>query len=205
MCLDHKRRHARARRADVAIGAQARVQRRADLNAKEPQASNGGCAHRRRVLAHATGENKHVKAFHGRGHGCDQRPQAMDVDIESESCSFVAARPSLHDLTHVRVPASAFKPPALSSPSLSSGSSMPACRWSHRGIPGSTVPERVAITRPSSGVKPMVVSTERPPNTAASDAPAPRWQVTTLSPDCGRESISAARLAAYACEKPWNP
>ena len=25
----------------------------------------------------------------------------MDVDIESESCSFVAARPSLHDLTHV--------------------------------------------------------------------------------------------------------
>ena len=45
--------------------------------------------------------------------------------------------------------------------------------------PGSTLPERVAMTRPSSGVKPIVVSTQRPSRTAASDAPAPRWQVTT--------------------------
>ena len=35
-------------------------------------------------------------------------------------------------------------------------------------------PDRVAMTRPSSGVKPIVVSTERPAWTAASDAPAPR-------------------------------
>ena len=42
-------------------------------------------------------------------------------------------------------------------------------------------PERVAITSPSSGVKPIVVSTDRPPSTAASEAPAPRWQVTTRS------------------------
>src|SRR5258708_595238 len=40
------------------------------------------------------------------------------------------------------------------------------------------------MTRPSSGVKPIVVSTERPPRTAASDAPAPRWQVTALSSCC---------------------
>ena len=49
---------------------------------------------------------------------------------------------------------------------------------SHSSRPGSTSPERVAITSPSSGVKPIVVSTERPSRTAASDAPAPRWQVT---------------------------
>ena len=45
---------------------------------------------------------------------------------------------------------------------------------SHSSRPGSTEPERVAITRPSSGVKPIVVSTERPSSTAHSDAPAPR-------------------------------
>ena len=44
---------------------------------------------------------------------------------------------------------------------------------------GSTFPDLVAITSPSRGVKPIVVSTERPSRTAASDAPAPRWQVTT--------------------------
>ena len=47
------------------------------------------------------------------------------------------------------------------------------------------LPERVAITSPSSGVKPIVVSTERPPRIAASDAPAPRWQVTMRSSSTG--------------------
>ena len=35
------------------------------------------------------------------------------------------------------------------------------------------------MTRPSIGVKPMVVSTDRPPATAANEAPVPRWHVTT--------------------------
>ena len=39
---------------------------------------------------------------------------------------------------------------------------MPACSSSHSSRPGSTLPERVAITRPSSGVKPIVVSTRAP-------------------------------------------
>ena len=63
----------------------------------------------------------------------------------------------------------------------------PSCCCSHSTSPGSTLRERVAITRPSSGVKPIVVSTERPPCTARSDAPAPRWQVTIRSsPAAGR-------------------
>ena len=56
-------------------------------------------------------------------------------------------------------------------------SDIPACSSSHSRSPGSTLPERVAITSPSSGVKPIVVSTERPAAIAHSDAPAPRWQL----------------------------
>jgi hypothetical protein len=35
------------------------------------------------------------------------------------------------------------------------------------------------MARPSSGVKPIVVSTERASSTAHRDAPAPRWHVTS--------------------------
>jgi hypothetical protein len=54
------------------------------------------------------------------------------------------------------------------------------------------------MTRPSSGVKPIVVSTDRSPRTAASDEPAPRWQVTTRggSSPPGQPASSAARRAA---------
>jgi hypothetical protein len=51
------------------------------------------------------------------------------------------------------------------------------------------------MTRPSSGVKPMVVSTETPPRTAASDAPAPRWQVTTRSVASAAAPASSAARA----------
>ncbi len=45
--------------------------------------------------------------------------------------------------------------------------------------PGSIAPERVAIGTPSSGVKPIVVSTERPSRTALTEQPLPRWQTTS--------------------------
>ena len=44
-------------------------------------------------------------------------------------------------------------------------------RWI--SAPGSIDPERVAIGMPSSGVNPMVVSTERPSSTAVTEAPPP--------------------------------
>ena len=61
-------------------------------------------------------------------------------------------------------------------------------------------PDRVAMTRPSRGVKPMVVSTERSPATAASEEPAPRWHETTRAgrpppPEAGHPASSAARRA----------
>ena len=71
--------------------------------------------------------------------------------------------------------------------------------------PGSTEPDRVAITNPSSGVKPIVVSTDFPSATAARDAPAPRWQVTIRMESTGCPLSSAARVEAYAWESPWKP
>jgi hypothetical protein len=76
---------------------------------------------------------------------------------------------------------------------------MPVCSISHSSSPGSTLPERVAMTRPSSGVKPIVVSTERPSAIAHSDAPAPRWQLTRRRPPGGR--AVAARGARPNCAR----
>ena len=66
------------------------------------------------------------------------------------------------------------RPEAFSRPSASSATLRPRSRSSHSRSPGSVLPARVAITSPSSGVKPIVVSTLRPRSTAASEAPAPR-------------------------------
>src|SRR5262245_43703667 len=59
-------------------------------------------------------------------------------------------------------------------------------------MPGSILPLRVPIIKPSSGVKPMEVSTQRPWCTADTEAPLPRWAMirrTSWWP-----SISAARV-----------
>ena len=91
------------------------------------------------------------------------------------------------------VPARPRRPERCSSVAASSAGGVPTCSSSQSTSPGSMDPERVAMTNPSSGVKPIVVSTERPPSTAARDAPAPRWQVTMRSSSAGRPTISAAR------------
>ena len=67
-------------------------------------------------------------------------------------------------------PARPRTPPSRSSPCSRASASSP-WRSSHSTSPGSTLPARVAMTRPSIGVKPMVVSTQTPSRTAASDAP----------------------------------
>ena len=41
--------------------------------------------------------------------------------------------------------------------------------------------------------------------TAASEAPAPRWQVTMRARSIVRPRSSAARREAYACDRPWKP
>ena len=79
---------------------------------------------------------------------------------------------------------------------MSSAVSRPArCRW--RTTSGSIVPERVAIGTPSSGLKPIVVSIERPSSTAVTEQPPPRWQTTSRG--------TRTRSAAHWTDSPWNP
>ncbi len=56
---------------------------------------------------------------------------------------------------------------------------MPPTVCSHSRAPGSTLPLRVAMTSPSSGVNPIDVSTLRPSLMAVTDAPAPRWATSS--------------------------
>jgi hypothetical protein len=57
---------------------------------------------------------------------------------------------------------------------------------------GSRLPERLGMIRPSEGVMPMVVSTERPWSMAHIEAPTPRWQEMISSSPSGRLTTSAA-------------
>ena len=68
---------------------------------------------------------------------------------------------------------------------------------------GSSEPARVAMTRPSSGLKPMVVSTERPSRTAVAEAPPPMWHTTRRVG--GAPSRAAARSVDHSTESPWKP
>ena len=70
---------------------------------------------------------------------------------------------------------------------------------------GSRSPDRVPITRPSNGDRPIDVSTLRPQSIAAIDAPLPRGAVISRTSESGRPRTSAARWATTACEAPWNP
>ena len=59
-------------------------------------------------------------------------------------------------------------------------------------IDGSMSPLRVPMMRPSKGVKPMLVSTDKPFLTAVTDAPLPKWAITMHNSSGFRFSILAA-------------
>ena len=90
------------------------------------------------------------------------------------------------------VPANPLRPDSSSSACCTGPSARPPYCCTHSTSPGSMLPARVAITRPSSGVIPIVVSTLRPPRTAQSDAPAPRCAVTSARSSGARPSRAAA-------------
>ena len=69
-----------------------------------------------------------------------------------------------------------------------------ACRSRCSSTPGSTSPARVPMTRPSSGVSPIEVSTGRPPRIAAAEAPLPRCSTIRRSSSAVRPR-NAGRLA----------
>ncbi|MNE22021.1 hypothetical protein D3C80_1152090 [compost metagenome] len=70
---------------------------------------------------------------------------------------------------------------------------------------GSMSPERVPIASPSSGVRPMEVSTDSPFLMAQTEAPLPRWQLMMLSSDSGLPSALAVSSAMKRWEVPWAP
>ncbi len=59
--------------------------------------------------------------------------------------------------------------------------------------------------RPSSGEKPMEVSTDRPLSTAQAEQPAPSWSVTAVTSRALRPSTSASDSIKDACAMPWKP
>ena len=92
------------------------------------------------------------------------------------------------------VPAGASSPERCSMASESSSISEAAVLEQPQGQPGSTVPERVAI-KASTGVKPIVVSTDRPSRTAARSRPRPRGGSSppVAAPEAVEQLGSAAR------------
>ena len=133
------------------------------------------------MLAHAAGEDQHVEAAGARRHRPDLAHQPVDVDVEGELRVRVArppARPARRGGR--RAPGQALEPGlVLEDPARGSSTSTPPCCSSQSRMPGSSEPGAGLHdqARPA-GVKPIVVSTERPSRTAHSEAPAPRWQET---------------------------
>ena len=69
----------------------------------------------------------------------------------------------------------------------------------------STLPQRVPMIMPSSGVKPMEVSMHLPFLTAVTDEPLPMWQVMILELLISRPTNSAPLRDTYWCEVPCAP
>ena len=72
-------------------------------------------------------------------------------------------------------------------------------------IAGSRSPERVPIIRPSSGVRPIDVSTHLPPIEAEIEAPLPRWHTITLAVLGSRSANLIVSLETKLWLVPWKP
>ena len=68
-----------------------------------------------------------------------------------------------------------------------------SCSMRNGTMAGSIAPQRVPIIRPSSGVKPIEVSTATPWSMALMEQPLPRWQVMSFKSSNGSSSTTAAR------------
>ena len=182
-----RRDHQRPRRAPAAEMSPSprapRVARRRRSRGRGSPARRRRGADRRRVLADPAGEHERVEAAERRRHRGDPGAQTVEVDVEGEPGRRPSPRSArASDDPHVGGAGQADEARLVLERVGQLRSRQSPCSSSQSTSPGSTLPDRVAITRPSSGVKPIVVSTDRPPRIAHSDAPAPRWQLTIRSP-----------------------
>ena len=167
----------------ISVSAVAAVLRLASsLMPRKPRPAAVSAPHPRVVLADAAGKDQDVQAVHGRRHGRDLPAEPVHVDIDRELGRPVGRRLRRRSTSRSRrtggSPARPASPASCSSPADSSSRLTLSCCESQRSSPGSTLPLRVAITRPSSGVKPIVVSMLRPPGWPPATPPPPRWQLT---------------------------
>ena len=72
-------------------------------------------------------------------------------------------------------------------------------------IAGSRSPERVPMISPSSGVRPIDVSTHLPPIDAEIEAPLPRWQTITFAVSGLRLANLIVSLDTKLWLVPWKP
>ena len=130
-----------------------------------------------RVLADPPGERERVDATARRSHGGDGARNAVHIDLECERRRFAHVASDL-----------------LAGQSGETGLAERVLELRHRDETlGQEIDERadrpgagkrVAIGTPSSGVKPIVVSTERPSRTAVTEQPPPRWQTPSGTCTC---------------------
>ncbi len=79
------------------------------------------------------------------------------------------------------------------------------CSMMKRIAIGSTSPQRVPITSPGSGVRPIEVSMTLPFFTAVSEAPLPMWHTMIFLSLISQPKNSQALADTYLTEVPWNP
>ena len=135
---------------------------------------------------------------HGR-HPGHRRGQAAVVDGQGQGRVRVVPRARGLHLPHVGDPAVRPLRPLswFSARSTSARRDAPPQHQVQRDS-GSSEPLRVAITRPSRGPKPIVVSADRPPRTAVADAPPPRWHTTRRSSSAAGPAAPPARSRLHA-------
>ena len=163
--------------------------------AEIPEALGHVMSNTLRVLADAAGEDERVEPSERGRHPADGAGDAVGEDRECKPGGRLVGGLELLDVP--REPESPSSPDSRSSASSSSSSPSFPPRSRCSTISGSIEPDRVAIGTPSSGLKPMVVSTERPSRTAVTEQPPPRWQTTSR----GTGTCSAA----HATDSPWKP
>ena len=150
---------------------------RVEADAQEPACPRRPTPQLSQMLAHAAGERQDVESAQGRGHGGHRGAQAI------AHTRVPGRRPGRRHPHGLRPRACRRCRPGLPSPRGCSSARRSRPRRSSQRASAATAPRPgrpcrtgVAMTSPSSGVKPIVVSTERSPRTAARDEPAPRWR-----------------------------
>ena len=83
--------------------------------------------------------------------------------------------------------------------------SMPVLSMMYSSTAGSTSPERVPISTPSSGVRPMEVSTTLPPTIALREEPLPKWQMMNLQSSGFLPRNFGVSPAMKRWLVPWKP